>query len=349
MINSNSNLCSLKLIFFSYDKFYSPGGIYKVLNDINDPKLNIDLLNNPRNFENNVINQFFLDKFQKNLEILGILLRNRNKSLNELSLLFNIPTLLLNNDYYISSLIKFIINIFIFLCLDKNQIKIIKLIAPLINLDSRKILFLNNFFKKINPDSLNGLHTLFLQFNFYKMTNIANLISTNLHSLNIGNFDLDTFYSFVNKITSDTFIEESKLVNLKIALNKNIIEYNDEIKKNILLLFNKYPKNFLNLEIITNIKINKEQLHEIAINAKKSYLNKIVITFNESSESIIQEIMDKDLTYSVTMNKENEQSLKYLAKYIMQKFNKNNELRKKVYNNIKIMTFDKKDVRFECI
>ena len=349
LINSNSNLCSLKLIFFSYDKFYSPGGIYKVLNDINDPKLNIDLLNNPRNFENNVINQFFLDKFQKNLEILGILLRNRNKSLNELSLLFNIPTLLLNNDYYISSLIKFIINIFIFLCLDKNQIKIIKLIAPLINLDSRKILFLNNFFKKINPDSLNGLHTLFLQFNFYKMTNIANLISTNLHSLNIGNFDLDTFYSFVNKITFDTFIEESKLVNLKIALNKNIIEYNDEIKKNILLLFNKYPKNFLNLEIITNIKINKEQLHEIAINAKKSYLNKIVITFNESSESIIQEIMDKDLTYSVTMNKENEQSLKYLAKYIMQKFNKNNELRKKVYNNIKIMTFDKKDVRFECI
>ena len=59
--------------------------------------------------------------------------------------------------------------------------------------------------------------------------------------------------------------------------------------------------------------------------------------------------MDKDLTYSVTMNKENEQSLKYLSKYIMQKFNKNNELRKKVFNNIKIMTFDKKDVRFECI
>ena len=356
LIKSNSNLSSLKLIFFSYDKFYSPGGIFKVLTDINDPKLNIDSLSNTRNFENSAVNQLFLDKFQKNLEILGILLRNRSKSLNELSLLFNIPTLLINNDYYILSLIKFIINIFIFLCLDKNQIKIIKLIAPLINLDSRKISFLNDFFRKIKPDSLHGLHTLFLQFNFYKMTNIANLISSNLHSLNIGNFDIDTFSSFVNKVTFDVFIIESKLVNFKIALNKNIIDYDDEIKKNILLLLTKYPKNLLNLEIITNIKINYEQLHELAINSKKSYLNKIVITFNEESENVIQEIIKKDLTYAVAMNKENEQNLKNLAKILIQKLNKNPEdknknieLRKKVFNNIKIMTFDKKDVRFECI
>ena len=356
LIKSNSNLSSLKLIFFSYDKFYSPGGIFKVLTDINDPKLNIDSLSNTRNFENSAVNQLFLDKFQKNLEILGILLRNRSKSLNELSLLFNIPTLLLNNDYYILSLIKFIINIFIFLCLDKNQIKIIKLIAPLINLDSRKISFLNDFFRKIKPDSLHGLHTLFLQFNFYKMTNIANLISSNLHSLNIGNFDIETFSSFVNKVTFDVFIIESKLVNFKIALNKNIIDYDDEIKKNILLLLTKYPKNLLNLEIITNIKINYEQLHELAINSKKSYLNKIVITFNEESENVIKEIIEKDLTYAVAMNKENEQNLKNLAKILIQKLNKNPEdknknieLRKKVFNNIKIMTFDKKDVRFECI
>ena len=146
------------------------------------------------------------------------------------------------------------------------------------------------------------IHTLFLQFNFYKMTNIFNLISPNLHSLNIGNFDLDTFSSFVNKITSDTFITESKLVNFKIALNKNIINYNDEIKKNILLLFKKYPKNFLNLEIITNIKINNEQLHEIALNAKKSYLNKIIITFNETSENVIQEIFTQT-EYEKELNK----------------------------------------------
>ena len=354
LINANSNLSSLKLIFFSFDKFYSPGGIFKILSDINDPNLSMDLLNKNQNFENSVLNQFFLDKFQKNLEILSILLRNRHKSLNELSLLLNIPTLILNNDNYILSLIKFIINVFIFFCFDKNQIKIFKLIAPLINLDNRKTIFLNNLFGKVTPDNLNNVHTLILQFNFYKMNNIINLISANLTTLSIGNFDLDTFSSLVTKITSDEFLKESKLVNIKIVLNENIIEYDDNIKNNFLKLLQKYPKNLLNFDILTNIKINCEQLHEIIVLIKKSYVNKFIITFNEESESAIKEIIKKDLTYVVNMNKESEQNLKNLTKVLIKKLKVNNEdknksveLRKKMFNNIKIMAFDKKEVRFD--
>ena len=354
LINANSNLSSLKLIFFSFDKFYSPGGIFKILSDINDPNLSMDLLNKNQNFENSVLNQFFLDKFQKNLEILSILLRNRHKSLNELSLILNIPTLILNNDNYILSLIKFFINVFIFFCFDKNQIKIFKLIAPLINLDNRKTIFLNNLFGKVTPDNLNNVHTLILQFNFYKMNNIINLISANLTTLSIGNFDLDTFSSLVTKITSDEFLKESKLVNIKIVLNENIIEYDDNIKNNFLKLLQKYPKNLLNFDILTNIKINCEQLHEIIVLIKKSYVNKFIITFNEESESAIKEIIKKDLTYVVNMNKESEQNLKNLTKVLIKKLKVNNEdknksveLRKKMFNNIKIMAFDKKEVRFD--
>ena len=354
LINANSNLSSLKLIFFSFDKFYSSGGILKILSDINDPNLSMDLLNKNQNFENSVLNQFFLDKFQKNLEILSILLRNRHKSLNELSLLLNIPTLILNNDNYILSLIKFIINVFIFFCFDKNQIKIFKLIAPLINLDNRKTIFLNNLFGKVTSDNLNNVHTLILQFNFYKMSNIINLISANLTTLSIGNFDLDTFSSLVTKITSDEFLKESKLVNIKIVLNENIIEYDGIIKNCFLKLLQKYPKNLLNFDILTNIKINCEQLHEIIVLIKKSYVNKFIITFNEESESAIKEIIKKDLTYVVNMNKESEQNLKNLTKVLIKKLKVNNEdknksveLRKKMFNNIKIMAFDKKEVRFD--
>ena len=85
MINSNINLSSLKLIFFSQDKFYSLSGIYKLINDINDPNINLDLLLNNNNFENFVLNEFLLENFQKNLEILCILIRNRRKTMNELS------------------------------------------------------------------------------------------------------------------------------------------------------------------------------------------------------------------------------------------------------------------------
>ena len=149
-------------------------------------------------------------------------------------------------------------------------------------------------------------------------------------------------------------MKESKLVNIKIVLNENIIEYDDNIKNNFLKLLQKYPKNLLNFDILTNIKINCEQLHEIIVLIKKSYVNKFIITFNEESESAIKEIIKKDLTYVVNMNKESEQNLQNLTKVLIKKLKVNNEdknksveLRKKMFNNIKIMAFDKKEVRFD--
>ena len=356
IINSNINLSSLKLIFFSCDKFYSLGGLYKIINDINDPELNLDLLDNNINLENNILNQFFLERFQKNLEILSTLVKNRRKTLNELCLVLNIPSLLLNNDNYILSLIKFIINIFIFLCFEKNQIKIFKLISPLIKLDNRKTIFLNDFFGKIGKNHLDNTHTLFLQLNLCRMNNIVNLIKPNLKNLSIGNLDIVTFSSFVDKYTNDEFISESKLVNLKVILNEGIIEYNDELKNNFVKLFRVNPKNLMNFEIITNIKINYEQLHELINVIKKNYINKYIITFNLESKNAVDEIIEKDLPYVVNLNKENEQDLKLITKIIKGKIKENNEdnnkgfeLRKKVFNNIKTFLFDKKDIKFEFI
>ena len=356
IINSNINLSSLKLIFFSCEKFYSLGGLYKLINDINDPELNLDLLDNNINLENNILNQFFLEKFQKNLEILSTLVKNRRKTLNELCLVLNIPSLLLNNDNYILSLIKFIINIFIFLCFEKNQIKIFKLISPLIKLDNRKTIFLNDFFGKIGKNHLDNTHTLFLQLNLCRMNNIVNLIKPNLKNLSIGNLDIVTFSSFVDKYTNDEFISESKLVNLKVILNEGIIEYNDELKNNFVKLFRANPKNLMNFEIMTNIKINYEQLHELINVIKKNYINKYIITFNLESKNAVDEIIEKDLPYVVNLNKENEQDLKLITKIIKGKIKENNEdnnkgfeLRKKVFNNIKTFLFDKKDIKFEFI
>ena len=356
IINSNINLSSLKLIFFSCEKFYSLGGLYKLINDINDPELNLDLLDNNINLENNILNQFFLEKFQKNLEILSSLVKNRRKTLNELCLVLNIPSLLLNNDNYILSLIKFIINIFIFLFFEKNQIKIFKLISPLIKLDNRKTIFLNDFFGKIGKNHLDNTHTLFLQLNLCRMNNIVNLIKPNLKNLSIGNLDNVTFSSFVDKYTNDEFISESKLVNVKVILSEGIIEYNDELKNNFVKLFRANPKNLMNFEIMTNIKINYEQLHELINVIKKNYINKYIITFNHESKNVVDEIIEKDLPYVVNLNKENEQDLKLITKIIKGKIKENNEdnnkgfeLRKKVFNNIKTFLFDKKDIKFEFV
>ena len=353
IINSNINLSCLKLVLFSQDKFYSPGGLYKLLNDIDDPDLDLDLLDINSNIENSILNQFFLDKYQKNLEILGTLIKNRRKTLNELSLNLNIPICLINNDNYILSLIKFIINIFLFLCFEKNQIKIVKLIAPLIKLDNRKTIFLNELFGKIDNSNCDNIHTLFLQFNFCKMNNIVNLLNINLNTVNIGNLDLCTFSSFVEKYTSDEFISESKLVNVKIILNESIIEYNKDIKNNFLKLFQKNPKNLMNFEIITNIIINYEQLHELIIIIKQNFVNKYIITFNEKSKDISDEKIKGELLNVVSLNKDIEKKLKVITKLIISKMKKDKEnknkslIRKKIFNNIKTLLFDKKDIKFE--
>ena len=355
IINSNINLSILKLIFFSCDKFYSLSGIYKLINDINDPEINLDLFDKNTNLENSILNKYFLQKFQTNLEILCTLIRNRRKTLNELSLILNIPSLLLNNDNYILSLIKFIINIFITLCFEKNQIKIVKLIAPLIKLDNRKTIFLNELFGKMGKNSLSNIHTLFLQLNFCRINNISNLINTNLNTLSLGNLDIYTFTSFIKKYTSNEFISESKLVNIKIILNEGIIEYNDEIKTNFVKLFQKNPKNLMNFEIITNIIINNEQLHELISIIKKNYVNKYLITFNKKSKTFIEEIINKELSDIIILDNAIEQKLKTLVKIIKLKIKDNNndnnkksfELRKKIFNNIKTFLFDKKDIKLE--
>ena len=253
-------------------------------------------------------------------------------------------------------MIKFIINIFIFFFFEKIQIKIFKLISPLIKLDNRKTIFLNDFFGKIGKNHLDNIHTLFLQINLCRMNNIVNLIKPNLKNLSIGNLDNVTFSSFVDKYTNDEFISESKLVNVKVILSEGIIEYNDEIKNNFVKLFRANPKNLMDFEIMTNIKINYEQLHELINVIKKNYINKYIIAFNHESKNVVDEIIEKDLPYVVNLNKENEHDLKLITKIIKGKIKENNEdknksfeLRKKVFNNIKTFLFDKKDIKCEFI
>ena len=349
IINSNINLSSLKLIFFSNEFFYSPGGLYKLINEENAPNSNLDLFDINNDFEKIILNDHFLEKYQKNLEILCNLIRNKCKALNELSLLLNIPTVLLNNDYYILSLIKFITNIFIFLFFDINQIKTFKLIAPLIKLDSRKTKIVNEILGKINSKNIDKISNLFLQLNFYKMNNIINLITTNLSTLNLGNLDFYTFSYFVDKYSSDEFLAESKLVNIKIILDESITEYNNDIKNKYIKLFKSSPKNLINFEMITNIKINYEELCEILHLIKNNYVNKYIITFNKESKNIIDKIIEKELPNIVELNKTNEQNLKILTKILVTKIpnkdEKNRLLRKKIFNNIKTMIFNKKDIK----
>ena len=220
----------------------------------------------------------------------------------------------------------------------------------MIKLDSRKTKIVNEILGKINSKNIDKISNLFLQLNFYKMNNIINLITTNLSTLNLGNLDFYTFSYFVDKYSSDEFLAESKLVNIKIILDESITEYNNDIKNKYIKLFKSSPKNLINFEMITNIKINYEGLCEILHLIKNNYVNKYIITFNKESKNIIDKIIEKELPNIVELNKTNEQKLKILTKILVTKIlnqdEKNRVLRKKIFNNIKTMIFNKKDIKF---
>ena len=370
LINSNINLSTLRLIFFSNDKFYSPGGIYKLLNDLNESSLNkinknIIKKNQTHNLKNTyfdevIINYYLLEKFQYNLEILCSMVKHHRKTLSEFVIILNLPTILVNNESYNLSLIKFIINIILFLAFDKHEIKVLKIISPLLKLDPKKIPVINDILNKIteiqhNKNLLN-VHTLYLQLNLCNVNNIINLITKNLNTINIGNLDISTFYSLVKKITSEEFINESKLINIKIVLQGSITKYDDKMKENILKLFKYNPKNMATMELITKLKVNYEDLCEIVTEIKKTYVNKYLITFNEYSNAFIDKIIYNILPSVLKLDKNNEQKLKCLAKYIMNNIgtngnkneDKNNNIKKKIFNNIKFMAFDRKekDIKF---
>ena len=120
-------------------------------------------------------------------------------------------------------------------------------------------------------------------------------------------------------------------------------------------LFQKNPKNLMNFEIITNIIINNEQLHELISIIKKNYLNKYLITFNKKSKIFIEEIINKEFSDIIILDNAIEQKLKTLVKIIKLKIKDNNndsnkksfELRKKIFNNIKTFLFAKKDIKLE--
>ena len=186
------------------------------------------------------------------------------------------------------------------------------------------------------------------------MNTLVNLITKNLNTLNIGNLDVPTFISISNKLTNEDFINESKLINIKIVLKDHITKYDTPLKENVVKLFKNTPKYLATMELITKLNVNYEDLYEIMNEIKKNYVNKYVITFNEHSNAFVDKVIFNLLPSVIILDKKNEQKLKLLTKIIITKNvgnsddqNKKIKSRKKIFNNIKMMTFERKDINFD--
>ena len=299
-IYKNKFISDLQLSFFSSEISYSHEAIYKLYSQekSNEKKeIKFNYIEEPEVYYLNEM----IKNFEKNLSILFDIIVSK-KNLSKLILNFNIPFALVNNNFYIITILKFIINI-IFLLDDSNySLYNLAIVAPDIIFDKDICPILEDYFQELNIYNSNeNLIELNLKIQIYKMVNIKNLISNKIIILNIGNFDLDSFEIFINYLVSYKFSSTSNLKKLSIGLLNSIIIFSDKINSLISKLYCIQISSLLELNLLTNIIIDKkEDYFSLLSNLKYRWISSSNITFNEVSNSIIEE------------NKEFRNNIKYL-------------------------------------
>ena len=220
--------------------------------------------------------------------------------INELSLFFDIPNILIKNGIYNNILIKFFMNIFIFINNTLNNITNLTIIAENFILDKRKHQVFDDFLESLKFNDINKefkIRNLIFQVRMFHINNIYRLISYNLTYISIGAFDYITFNSFVNFFSSENFREKSKLVKLKITLNNTVFEI-EKVYNDIITLFTKFPKKMDEISIFTHLIISYQRLKNLLLMTNYNQLINIFMEFNIKSikqDKKLEELLESDI------------------------------------------------------
>jgi len=302
-ILSNNDLKKLKLSFFTSDiNYFSYQLLYTYINVLN----NKYKIKDPENNEKKILDDYY-SYFKNNLLYLFYLIKI--KSLQTLGLNFEIPFIVQKNENYMIIILKFLINILIYLNDPKCVINELTLLSPSTIFDGGMMENLDNIFKEMDCYKNNAyLIELNLQFILYKMPHITNVITYNLLILRIGNLDLITFESLINYLNLYNFARYSLLKQLGIKLINNIHYLTPKLKILFRNLFSIKLKNFKILDLYTNIIIrNKKECEYLTKILSDNWISYYTLIFNEKSQKLFKEnVNNKKITFLIPHNLENE-------------------------------------------
>ena len=305
IIQNNSNLKELKMNFFPDDcKKLTSQNLIKIAeeSDICQKFLTYSKHYNAFltiTYDNEkIIKQKLLEKFEVNFEKLFLLLQTK-KRLERIELIINLPSVLYDNEGYHWTILKFLLNIIILMQKEVFNLKEFKIIVPFFNLDNRKYPIIGDFLERIN---LNEKHKFLKNFefqgNFFKLNNIINLIPYNLLSLNLGEFDLDTFKTFVDFYHNEQYLEKSQLKYISIAFNKTVVKYHNCKEYITQFIEGKNPKNLIEVSFKCYFRIKRKNLHELLIKGNGNKVEKYNITMKIDDFKKYQKIVNhKDFYY----------------------------------------------------
>ena len=324
MVQNNMNLKELTMNFFPNDnkvlnsqkliRIAEECGLYKKILSSNKDNLILTITSN----NEMIIKQKLLEIFEKNLEKLFLLLQTK-KRLEKIELILNVPLILNDNEGYHWTILKFLLNIILLLQKEKFNLKDFKLILPYFNLDNRKYPVIGEFLQSINLNEKSKLLKNFqIQATIMKLYNIRNLISYNLLSLNIGEFDLDTFKAFIEFYHTEEYLEKSQLKSLCISLNRTVVKYKECMADLTSLISGRNPNNLFELTFKCYFHIKKKRLYELLISANGNKIEKYNIIMKADNLKKYKKIINHNEFYY--LNKDIEMKInKYIP--ILKKYN----------------------------
>ena len=330
LLFKNNNLRTCQLNFFPSENYFIPELLLKLLQDCNSnykitskSQFDKSILGKIEPYED--VDIFLFKKLSEYFEI------NINKlfqtisirsTVKELSLIFNIPSLIKKMDFYIRVILKFIINIFIAIDNMKLTLSTFNLQTSNFFFDGNKYPFLDEFFGKLCIYSNHELilSKLTCQMKFKNITNIYRIIPYNVTQLSIGELDYQTFIHFTEYITSSQFSRHSQLYKLKLYLSNNLINI-DECYEYLLRLITEYPKGLKEIGINTHFIIKKEQMDNLLKSVDYNTIESLYMNFNNQSlKDKGYELIKKDIFFTNEINLLNEGN--YIKIYFTKRTNK---------------------------
>ena len=278
ILKKNENLNSLKISFFSSYITYSLEFIYKLYKQNND-KNEVNQLYSPESF----ILKELLPYFIENLEAFFELIRTKMNKLQILSFNFDVPEIVAFNQRYLIGILKFILNILLFVDNKNSNINKLVILSPKTTIDSRSFPNIVDIFDTINFEKNNKkIKELSIQMQLYQIINIKNIISRNLISLKIGEVDISTLHGLTKYLCSISFFKKSSLEFLGIGLLYYITHFTKEIEYLLNELFSIRIKTLKEINIYSNILIkNKKSYYKILEN---NWISSCILTLNEKSK-----------------------------------------------------------------
>lgn len=280
-IFTNDKMRTLKISFFPPEEYFSPQMLLKLIESLGMKLNNVvpeKITEESHNDFDNIVIEKLLDNFCENLSKFFLLLEHKTK-LTEISLLFDLPSVILHNEKYCLAFLKFIFNFLTLLDKNNSQAHSLSLLMNYFPFDSRKYPVIDEFLEKFEFVSESRITHFKFYVRFSYVMNLYKFIPSKIQSLSLGEFDYETFINFVKDFIANRKNFKS-LSTLTILLNNTICSY-EPVKDSIFQLLVNYPKNLKEITLISWINATRSDIKKLVKKVNYNTLEKVLIEFNK--------------------------------------------------------------------